>query len=208
MPGMRGRTESGSTPERAERRKQFEHEALQYLDALYSFALKLTHELADAEDLVSDAMLLAFERWEQYQPGTKLRAWLFTILYHRFVSRKRGGRAREVDTPRDADGRALYELVGDADPEQRFYDGFLDEGITRAIDALPRDFRIAVVMSDVHGMRYAEIARTLAVPEGTVKSRLFRGRQLLRGMLASYALETGHISFRNCRTAGRELMAS
>lgn len=76
------------------------------------------------------------------------------------------------------------------------------------MDALPRDFRVAVVMSDVHGMRYAEIARTLSVPEGTVKSRLFRGRQLLRGMLASYAAEMGDRSLIGYRVRERELMAS
>ena len=178
---------------RAANRAQFEREALEHLDALYSFGLKLTHSRDDAEDLVSDTMLRAFDRWEQYRLGTNIRAWLFTILYHSFVSRKRRIDAREVQAPDDADGWGGYEAVGEADPEGRFYDSFLDEEITRAIDALPREYREAVVLSDVHDLRYAEIAEILGVPEGTVKSRLFRGRRILQKKLVGYAVDMGYI---------------
>ncbi len=178
---------------RAERRERFESEALVHLDALYSFALKLARSRDDAEDLVSDTMLRAFERWEQYHLGTNIRAWLFTILYHVFVSRKRRIDAREVQPPTDADGAPAFEPVGEADPEGRFYDSFLDDEIVRAIDALPDEYRAAVVLSDVHGLRYAEIAGILDIPEGTVKSRLFRGRRILQGKLRGYATEMGYI---------------
>src|SRR3712207_6204256 len=150
----------------------FEGEALQHLDALYSFALKLTRAPDDAEDLVSDTVLRAFERWHQFRPGTNSRAWLFTILYHAFVSRRRRTMAHEAPAPDGEDGRPLLEAVGEADPEGRFYDSFVDEEVTRAIDALPDEYRAAVVLSDVHDLRYAEIAQVLGVPEGTVKSRL------------------------------------
>jgi len=176
-----------------ERRAQFEREALVHLDALYSFALKLTRSPADAEDLASDTMLRAFDRWEQYHLGTNVRAWLFTILYHLFVSRKRRIDAREVQLPEYADGRPAYELVGEADPEGSFYDSFVDEEITRAIDALPEEYRLAVVLSDVQGLRYAEIAEILGIPEGTVKSRLFRGRRILQKKLVGYAKEMGYL---------------
>lgn len=182
-----------SPEERAARRAQFEREALQYLDALYSFALKLARARDDAEDLVSDTLLRAFERWEQYRLGTNIRAWLFTILYHVFVSRKRRIDAREVQPHEDSDGWSAHEPVGEADPEGRFYDSFLDEEITRAIAALPDEYRSAVVLSDVQGLRYAEIAEVLRVPEGTVKSRLFRGRRILQKKLASYAVEMGYL---------------
>ena len=178
---------------RAANRAQFEREALEHLDALYSFALKLTHARDDAEDLVSDTLLRAFDRWEQYHLGTNIRAWLFTILYHSFVSRKRRVDAREVQPPEDAEGWAGYEAVGEADPEGRFYDSFLDEEITRAIDALPPEYREAVVLSDIHDLRYAEIAQILDVPEGTVKSRLFRGRRILQKKLVGYAVDMGYI---------------
>ena len=144
---------------------------------MFSFALKLSRSRDDAEDLVSDTMLRALERWEQYRLGTNIRAWLFTILYHLFVSRKRRIDAREVLAPDDSDGSAIFEPVGDTDPERTFYDSFIDEEIVAAIRALPEEYKSAVMLSDVHGMRYAEIATALGVPEGTVKSRLFRGRR-------------------------------
>jgi RNA polymerase sigma-70 factor, ECF subfamily len=178
----------------AERRMQFEREALLHLDALYSFALKLSRARDDAEDLVSDTMLRAFERWEQYHLGTNIRAWLFTILYHVFVSRKRRIDAREVQQPDEPDGWGIFEAVGELDPEGRFYDSFLDDEVTRAIEALPEEYRSAVVLSDLQGLRYAEIAEVLGVPEGTVKSRLFRGRRLLQKKLARFAVDMGYLS--------------
>lgn len=177
----------------AERREQFEREAMLHLDAMYSFALKLTRARDDAEDLVSDTILRAFERWEQYRLGTNIRAWLFTILYHVFVSRKRRIDAREVQPIEQEDGWTGYEAVGELDPEGRFYDSFLDESITAAIEKLPDEYRAAVVLSDLHQLRYAEIAHILGVPEGTVKSRLFRGRRILQKKLANYAIEMGYI---------------
>lgn len=179
--------------ERTEARAKFDDEAVRHLDALYSFALKLTRARDEAEDLVSDTMLRAFQRWEQYRLGTNIRAWLFTILYHAFVSRKRRIDAREVQPLEDEEGRAVFEPVGDADPEGTFYDSFLDAEIVAAIHALPDEYRSAVVMSDLHGLKYAEIAQVLGVPEGTVKSRLFRGRRLLQTQLRDYAELMGYI---------------
>ncbi len=183
----------GGDGDAAARRQRFDAEALAHMDALYSFALKLTRAREDAEDLVSDTMLRAFQRWEQYRLGTNIRAWLFTILYHAFVSRKRRIDAREVQPIEDEDGWTGYEVVGESDPETNFYDSFLDEEIVTAIEQLPDEYRSAVVMSDLHQMRYAEIAEILDVPEGTVKSRLFRGRRLLQAKLREYAETMGYI---------------
>ena len=177
----------------AARRAQFEREALAHLDALYAFALKLARARDDAEDLVSDTLLRAFERWDQYRLGSNIRAWLFTILYHVFVSRKRRVDAREVHAPDDSEGWSAFEAVGEVDPEGRFYDSFLDDEITKAIDALPDEYRAAVVLSDLHDLRYAEIAEILGVPEGTVKSRLFRGRRILQKKLVDYAIDMGYL---------------
>ncbi len=175
------------------RRAEFEREALLHLEALFSFALKLSRARDEAEDLVSDTMLRALERWEQYRLGTNIRAWLFTILYHLFVSRKRRVDAREVSVSDDLEHGAAFEPVGDSDPERAFYDSFIDEAVVSAIDGLPNEYRSAVLLSDVEGMRYAEIASVLGVPEGTVKSRLFRGRRILQKMLRDYAAEMGYI---------------
>lgn len=191
--GVFGAGEMMSERERAERRARFDSEAMAQLDALYSFALKLTRAKEDAEDLVSDTLLRAFQRWEQYRLGTNIRAWLFTILYHAFVSRKRRIDAREVQPLEDEDGREVFEPVGETDPEGAFYDSFLDEEIVNAIQRLPDEYRSAVVMSDLHGLKYAEIANVLGVPEGTIKSRLFRGRRLLQAQLRGYAEEMGYI---------------
>ena len=191
--GMFGIGDRAMEEERSERRARFDEESVRHLDALYSFALKLTRARDDADDLVSDTMLRAFQRWEQYQLGTNIRAWLFTILYHAFVSRKRRIDAREVQPLEDEEGREIFEAVGDADPESTFYDSFLDEDIVAAIQRLPDEYRDAVVMSDLHGLKYAEIAQILGVPEGTIKSRLFRGRRLLQAQLREYAEEMGYI---------------
>jgi RNA polymerase sigma-70 factor (ECF subfamily) len=173
---------------------RFDRDALAQLDALYSFAFKLTRVREEAEDLVSDTMLRAFQRWRQFNLGTNIRAWLFTILYHAFVSRKRRIDAREVPMPETEDGYNRLEPVGDENPEGTFFDSFVDDEIVRAIGALPEEYRTALVMSDLHGLRYAEIAKVLGVPEGTVKSRLFRGRRILQGKLRGYAEEMGYLA--------------
>lgn len=189
LAGRNTRAEPGTR----ERRKLFEAEALEHLDAMYSFALKLSHSRDEAQDLVSETMLRALERWQQYELGTNVRAWLFTILYRIFVSRKRRIDARELPLAEESDTSSSREVVGEADPEGRFYDSFVDEEVTGAIDSLPDEYRTAVVLSDLHGLRYAEIAEVLDIPEGTVKSRLFRGRRILQKKLVDYALEMGYI---------------
>ena len=197
-----GVAEGGATADVAARRAQFEREALAHLDALYAFALKLARARDDAEDLVSDTLLRAFERWDQYNLGTNIRAWLFTILYHVFVSRKRRIDAREVHAPDDSEGWSAFEAVGEVDPEGKFYDSFLDDEVTRAIDALPDEYRSAVVLSDLHDLRYAEIEEILGVPEGTVKSRLFRGRRILQKKLVDYAIDMGYLKKGRARELG------
>jgi RNA polymerase sigma-70 factor (ECF subfamily) len=174
-------------------RGEFETELMAQLDALYAFALKLTHSQDDADDLVSETVVRALEKWRQYQPGTNLRAWLFTILYHNFVSRKRRVEKREVRVPDDRDGWSAFDVVGESDPEGAFFDSFIDEQISAAIDDLPSEYREAVLLSDVHDLRYGEIAEILGVPEGTVKSRLFRARRILQKKLLDYAVEMGYL---------------
>lgn len=174
-------------------RARFDEEALVHLDALFSFAFKLSRVRDEADDLVSDTLLRAFERWEQYRLGTNIRAWLFTILYRVFVSRRRRCDTCEVSEGDGDAGWSVRDAVGERDPEARFYDSFLDDEIVQAIDDLPDDYRAAVVLSDIEELRYAEIAEILGIPEGTVKSRLFRGRRLLQRRLRGYAEAMGYI---------------
>lgn len=177
---------------RAERRAQFEGEVLVHLDALYTFAFKLARVPADAEDIVSETVVRAFDHWEQYRLGTNARAWLFTILYHVFVNRRRSDSREVFYSDIDEVGPHVEHAV-DADPEGEFYDAIVDDEVTRAIDSLPAHYRDAVVLSDVHEFRYAEIASILGVPEGTAKSRLFRGRRMLQRKLLRYAVEMGYV---------------
>jgi RNA polymerase sigma-70 factor (ECF subfamily) len=171
---------------------RFEAEVVAQLDALLSFALRFTHARADAEDLVSDTIVRALNRRQQYRIGTNMRAWLFTILYRLFVSGRRAQR-REV-RPLEGEQDCSPDLwVGDVDPEGRFYGSLIDETITRALEDLPGPYRTAVVLSDVNGLDYRRIAELLGVPSGTVKSRIFRGRRRLRKTLAGYAAEMGYI---------------
>ena len=162
---------------------RFAAEVVGQLDAMLSFALRFTHARADAEDLVSDTILRALDRRQQYQLGTNVRAWLFTILYRLFVSRRRAC-TREMPL---TDG----EHAGEADPEARFFDSLVDERVMRALEELPGPYRTAVMLSDMHGLDYRQIAELLGVPSGTVKSRIFRGRRRLRTKLADYAAEMG-----------------
>jgi RNA polymerase sigma-70 factor (ECF subfamily) len=167
----------------------FTEEALPHLDTLYRVALRLTSDPAAAEDLVQDTMLRALRAWGTFQSGSNARAWLVTILRNQFIN---GWRARRR-SPEAVDMDAIPELpdLGDPDPEGRFFRDLVDEEVLAAVDALPEDFREVVVLSDMEGLPYADIAEALHIPVGTVKSRLFRARRILQGRLRRYAEETG-----------------
>lgn len=186
-----------------DRLQSFQEEALPHLDAVFRFALRLSGSPADAEDLVQETFLRAYRAWEQYTPGTRAKSWLFTICRNVFLRQKKRDRRRDETTRQAAleneNGTvAVSELPVFAtayqyDPEGEFFRGIIDGGILDAIERLPPDFRDAVVLSDLEGLPYAEIAQVLNVPIGTVKSRLFRGRRLLQKTLYQYATETGYI---------------
>jgi RNA polymerase sigma-70 factor (ECF subfamily) len=181
---------SESDPQRA----SFEREALVHLDALYRVALRLTRNPADADDLVQETMFKAYRAWHQYRPGTNAKGWLLTILRNAFINEYRR-RARHPE-PVDVDTIepfAVFSGMQEEDPEGALFDRIVDEEVLRAIDELPEAFRETVVLSDVEGLSYQEIATVLDVPVGTVKSRLFRGRQLLQAKLYDYAVSMGYI---------------
>ena len=172
-------------PHRISRPGTFEVDALACLDSLYRTALRLTHVPADAEDLVQETYLKAFRAADRFQPGTNLRAWLFTILHNTARNRLRDrARAavtfdseaveRAADAPPDPAGRGRVET-----PETLLLRETLDPDLQAAIDALPEAFREAVWLRDVEEFSYAEIAEMLSIPVGTVMSRISRGRRLL-----------------------------
>jgi len=177
-----------------EKRASFEREALVHLDVLYRVALRLTGNPADADDLVQETMLKAYRAWDQYEKGTNAKAWMLTILRHAFINeyRRRTRHPETVDVD-SIEPYAVFPEVQDEDPQGAFFDRIVDDEVLRAIDQLPEVFRETLVLSDVEGMSYQEIAGILEVPVGTVKSRLFRARHLLQGKLYDYAVEMGYI---------------
>jgi len=158
----------------------FEREALACLDGLYGAGLRLTRNPADAEDLVQETYLKAFRAAKQFEPGTNLKAWLFTILHNTFLNRRRRAVKEPVAVESDEIERLAADLPGGGQtPEQILLRDTLDADLQDALDGLPEAFRQAVWLRDVEEFTYAEIATMLEVPIGTVMSRISRGRRLL-----------------------------
>ena len=186
-------------------RAGFEEEALPHLDAVYRFALRLSGSPDQAEDLVQETFLRAFRSWGQYTRGTAAKSWLFTICRNIFLrGRERVRRHDEIveqEAVRVPSGaelvNPLWASVDGVDPEGRFFGSIVDGRIMEAVAGLPEDFRTAVVLSDVEGLGYGEIAELLEIPVGTVKSRLFRGRRQLQQALYEYAVEMGYVAARD-----------
>jgi RNA polymerase sigma-70 factor (ECF subfamily) len=176
------------------KRKEFEDEALAHLDTLYNVALRLTGNAQDAEDLVQDTVTKAYRAWDAYEAGTNCRAWLVTIMRNTFINqfRRRSRQPSQVQYEAVQD-ISVFEQVKERDPEGSFFHHIVDDEVKRAIQELPEEFRMPVVLSDVEGLSYAEIAEILGLPVGTVKSRLFRGRRRLQRRLYEYAMEMGYI---------------
>lgn len=172
-----------------DRRREFEEVALVHLDRLFHLALRLCRNRSEAEDLVQETFLRAFRHFDQFDPGTNCRAWLFAILHNTFVNRvKRGG--REIPELDEAgleriEPDSLEVMATIANPEEEFFRGVMDADLVAALEQLPLRFREAVLLADVEECSYKEIAQICGVPVGTVMSRLFRGRQLLRKSLVA-----------------------
>lgn len=179
----------------------FEEEALPCLDAVYRFALRLAGAPDEAEDLVQETFLRAYRSWDQYTRGTNAKSWLFTICRNVFLRRR--DRALEHDrivaAHADPDNpiNPVWASALGVDPEGDFFDSIVDERIVEALEELPEEYRTAVVLSDLEGLPYAEIAETMGVPVGTVKSRLFRGRRRLQEALYDYSVAMGYIAPRD-----------
>lgn len=170
--------------------------ALVHLDALYRTALRLTHNRADAEDVVQETFLRGFRSFDRFNPGTNCRAWLFTILRNVFLNRiRREGREVPESEPAWDSSResATAPAAAGANPEEEFFQTVLHGDVDRALKALPLPFREAVVLVDLEGLSYREAAEVLGCPLGTVMSRLSRGRHLLRQALARFAREHGYM---------------
>jgi len=183
---------------RQEIRKQqdFNEEIIPHLDALYNFGLRLTSDPNDAEDLVQDTIVKAYRFFSSYEKGTNAKAWLFRILKNSYINnyRKKSKKPQEVDYDEVA---SFYETIRadrteTSDLEDKMFRELIDDDLSNALEKIPEDFRTVVLLCDVEDFTYEEIANMLDVPIGTIRSRLHRGRNLLKAQLMEYASNRGY----------------
>jgi len=176
----------------------FEREAIPHMNAVFNFALRMTGDEDDANDLVQETYLKAFRFFDKFEKGTNCKAWLFRILKNSYINdyRKAVKEPNKVDYE---DVQNFYENVKSDEIDSKHYEqdafsNLLDDEITKVLSALPEDFRTAIILSDIEGFTYEEIADFVDIPVGTVRSRLHRARKMLYAQLYDYAKERGFVS--------------
>jgi RNA polymerase sigma-70 factor (ECF subfamily) len=180
-------------------RERFTELALPHMQALYTAALRMTRNPADAEDLVQETFLKAYRAIDRYEDGTNIRAWLYKILTNTFINNYRAAKRRpEKADVEDVEDLYMYRRLGELpapgtgrSAEDEVLSRFTDDEVKEAIEALPEAFRIAVLLADVEGFSYKEIADITDVPIGTVMSRIHRGRKALQKTLTDFAVKRG-----------------
>jgi RNA polymerase sigma-70 factor (ECF subfamily) len=182
------------------KRADFERQALAHLDALFGAAYRLTRNARDAEDLVQDSLLRAYRFWDSFQQDSNCKAWLLRIVTNTFINEyQRRKRSREVLDAANAeqqatDGVLVHSTATDKQaPDRLLMEHSVSDDVQRALEQLPDDFRTAVILCDMQGLSYKEIAEIMECPVGTVMSRLFRGRKLLAAALREFAVAEGYV---------------
>jgi RNA polymerase sigma-70 factor (ECF subfamily) len=183
-------------------REDFTHDAMQHAPQLFSTAMRMTRNRSDAEDLVQETFIKAWRSFATYQQGTNLRAWLFRIMTNTYINKYNAQQRKPTESELDdVEELFLYKRLGAVDQSQlsqsaedQMLSLFTDDEVKKALEELPDQFRIPVLMSDVEGFSYKEIAEILEIPLGTVMSRLHRGRKAMQKMLYEYAKERGLIN--------------
>lgn len=184
------------TKQEIRKQDDFNEEIIPHLDALHNFGLRLTSDPNDAEDLVQDTIVKAYRFFSSYEKGTNAKAWLFRILKNSYINnyRKKSKKPQEVDYDEVA---TFYETIRaerteTSDLEDKMFRELIDDDISKALNDIPEDFRTVVLLCDVEDFTYEEIANMLDVPIGTIRSRLHRGRNLLKAQLLEYAQKRGY----------------
>jgi RNA polymerase sigma-70 factor (ECF subfamily) len=182
-----------------EKKDKFENVAFEFMDSLYSTALRMTRNTEEAEDLVQDTYLRAYRFFDKFEEGTNFKAWIFKILTNTFINKYR----KKVRTPQKVHlDKVEYGLEAEDETkkqgewggfEEEKYEGMFDDDITSALSQLSEDFRIVILLADIENFSYKEIAEIIERPIGTVMSRLFRGRKILQKILMTYAEKEGYI---------------
>jgi RNA polymerase sigma-70 factor (ECF subfamily) len=177
--------------------KEFEQEAIPHMDILYNYALRMTGNADDARDLLQETFLKAYRFWDKYEKGTNVRAWLFRIMKNTYINLYRKA-VKEPDTVDYNDIQNFYNVIrensADAnDLQEKLFGHLLDDDVTKALESLPEEFRTVVILCDIEGLTYEEIAEFVECPVGTVRSRLHRGRKLLYAKLFEYAKKRGFV---------------
>jgi RNA polymerase sigma-70 factor (ECF subfamily) len=195
-----------------ERQRRFEEEALPYLDGMFGAAMRLTRNPADSEDLLQETFLRAFSAFDSFEPGTNLKAWLYRILMNTYISSyRKQKRSPQTVSSDEVEDFSLYRHIiddGGRTPEAEVLASIPDEEVKNALEELPEQFRMAVLLADVEGFSYKEIADITDTSIGTVMSRLHRGRKALQKTLWDYARDRGMVKEEEPwrtprRTAGR-----
>lgn len=175
----------------------FEKEAIPHMDSLFNFALRMTGDSDDANDLIQDTYLKAFRFFDKFEKGTNCKAWLFRIMKNTYINNYRKT-AKEPIKLDYQDVENYYESVkpsstDDSHLEKEIYDSLLDDDLSEALSDLPEDFRTVIILSDIEGYTYEEIADFIDCPIGTVRSRLHRARKMLYTKLHDYAQDKGYL---------------
>jgi len=179
--------------------KPFEEAAMPFLDALYNTAYRMTRNAEDAEDLVQETYFKAYKNFDKFESGTNLKAWLFKIMKNTFINNYRKKQLAPpqsdfAEIEESFESQVSEEATGQIkNPEAELLENVLDEDVQRALDALPQDYRMVVLLADLEGFSYREISEILEIPQGTVMSRLYRGRRLLEDALLRYARGHGYL---------------
>jgi RNA polymerase sigma-70 factor (ECF subfamily) len=181
---------------------QFAELTMEYMGSLYSAALRMTRNPADAEDLVQETYLKAYRAFGSFKEGTNLKAWLYRILTNTFINSYRARKRRPEQTDiDDVEDLYLYRRLGGLEavnagrsPEEEVMEHFTEAEVKDAVEALPEQFRMAVLLADVEGFSYKEIAEILDIPIGTVMSRLHRGRKALQKTLHDFGMQRGLVA--------------